>query len=198
MLTENEKEVIRTLLSKPRISLRGMVKEINLGGVASAAYLINSLEKKGFVKKIGVATEKHYQLTEKALELKLDMVVKIIPGFLPETPRGSTYVSENASIVVGSTGVNQKDSFPEYWSAEFKNGSGHSDTGPNGRTFLSASMTKIFDDPANWQRYGDLIVWAVILSVIVLPSAYKILKDQWLIGFAFVALLLIIINKKII
>lgn len=195
MLTENEKKVMRTLLSKPRISLRGIVKELNLGGVASAAYIINSLEKKGFVIKIGVATGKYYQLTGKALELKLDEVVNI-PRFLPQTQKGSVYVNEYAPLVVGSAGTNQNNASPEYWSANFENGSRHSDTSPNGGTFLSASMTKIFNDPVSWQRYGDLIVWAIALSVIVLPSVYQILKDQWFIGFILVALLLIIINKK--
>ena len=202
MLTENEQKIIIILLSKPHISLRGMIEELNLVGlklstksVASIVYLIDSLEEKGFINKIGTKTNKYYQLTEKAIHLRLSELTKV-SKYIPQTQKTSVYVSENTPLVVGSTGPTQNSAYPEYLLANFENGSHHSDTSPNAGTFLSASLTKIMDDPVSWGKYGNLIVWAIILSVIVLPLSYKVLENQWFVGFVLVALLLIIINKK--
>lgn len=202
MLTENEQKVIRTLILKPRISLRGIIHEHNSEGskrstssVASIAYIINSLEKKGFIKKIGVATTKYYQLTEKAHELKLGEVINF-PSYSIQTVRNITQPNEHIPVVLGSTGDSGNTEHRAYLPKNFENGSGQSNTNPNSGTFLSASIAKIVDDPVNWGKYSNLIVWTILLSTIVLPLSYQVLKDQWFMGFILVASLLIIINKK--
>lgn len=202
MLTENEQKVIRVLISKPRISLRGIIQELKSEGskrstssVASIAYIINSLEKKGCVKKVGVATTKYYQLTEKASELKLGEVIKF-PTHLIQSTQDVRRLNDIPQMVFGSTGNLNDTNLVEYLPKKFENGSGQSNTSPSIGTFLSTSIAKIVDDPVGWDRYGSLIVWAIILSVIVLPLSYKILGDQWFMGFILVASLLIITNKK--
>lgn len=201
MLTDKEQKVINVLMSNPHISLRGIVKELQSQGaklsansVASISYIINSLEKKGFLKKVGVTTTKHYRLTEESYE-KFNQKIELNNDFV-SLSKDFTKSNIQPSITVSSTGAQEQSDSAGYLPKDFGNGSGHSDTSQGVGTFLSASLTKIMDDPVSWEKYGSPIVWAIIFSAIVLPLSYKILKDQWLVGFVLVALLLIIINKK--
>lgn len=201
MLTDKEQKVINVLMSNPHISLRGIVKELQSQGaklsansVASISYIINSLEKKGFLKKVGVTTTKHYRLTEESYE-KFNQKIELNNNFV-SLSKDFTKSNIQPSITVSSTGAQEQSDSAGYLPKDFGNGSGHSDTSQGVGTFLSASLTKIMDDPVSWEKYGSPIVWAIIFSAIVLPLSYKILKDQWLVGFVLVALLLIIINKK--
>lgn len=201
MLTENEQKVINILMSNPHISLRGIVKELQLQGaklsnnsVASVSYIINSLEKKEFLKKVGVTTTKHYQLTEESYK-KFNQKINLRNNFI-SLSKDFSQSDMQPPVTVGSTGAPDQNNFAGYLPKDFGNGSGRSDTTQGIGTFLSASLTKIMDDSVSWEKYGSPIVWAIIFSAIVLPLSYKILKDQWLVGFVLVALLLIIINKK--
>lgn len=201
MPTENEQKVINILMSNPHISLRGIVKELQLQGaklsansVASISYIVNSLEKKGFLKKVGVTTTKHYQLTEESYK-KFNQKINLKNNFI-SLSKDFSQPSVQPLITVGSTGAQEQINTTGYLPKDFGNGSGHSDTSQNIGTFLSTSLTKIMDDPVSWEKYGSPIVWAIVFSAIVLPLSFKILKEQWMIGFVLVALLLIIINKK--
>jgi hypothetical protein len=198
--TENEQKIMRIILSEPHVSLRGIIQRLRLGGsklsensVGLIAYLINSLEEKGFVNKKGVATAKYYQLTEKAYTW-------LAPGVnfdsLSSQIREAAHFVGDSSVVVGSTGVDTASDTLQYLSNKFQDGSGSSDANSGINKFLSASLTKIIDDPTSWEKYGGLVLWAALLSFVVLPRCYEVLKGQWLIGFVLVALLLIIINKK--
>lgn len=200
MLTENEQKVINILMSDPHISLRGIVKKLQSQGaklsvnsVASISYIINSLERKGFLKKVGITTTKHYQLTEESYR-KFNQKIDLKNSFI-SLSKDFSQTNIQPTVTVGSTGQEQNNS-AGYLPKDFGNGSGHSDTSQSIGTFLSASLTKIMDDPVNWEKYGSPIVWAIIFSVIVLPLSYKVLKEQWFVGFVLVALLLIIVNKK--
>ena len=201
MLTENEQKVIAILMSNPHISMRGIVKELQLKGskisdnsVASVSYIINSLSKKGFLKKVGVATTKYYQLTEESYR-KLSQNVNLEDNFI-SISKEFLQPCTHSFITVISTGLQDHVNSTSYLPKDFGNGSGQSNTDQNIGTFLSASLTKIMNNPTSWERYSTIIVWSIIFSVIVLPMSYKILKDQWFLGFVLVALLLIIINKK--
>ena len=185
----------------PHISLRGIVNELKLKGaklsknsVASISYIINSLERKGFLKKVGVTTTKHYQLTEEAYK-KSNQKINLRNNLI-SLSKDFSQTNAQLPVAVGSTGGQEQTNSTGYLPKNFENGSGHSDTTQNIGTFLSASLTKIVDDPVSWEKNSSPIVWAIIFSAIVLPLSYKILKEQWLIGFILVALLLIIINKK--
>lgn len=201
MLTEKEQKVVNVLMSNPHISLRGIVKELQSQGaklsansVASISYIINSLEKKGFLKKVGVTTTKHYQLTEESFR-KFNQKIDLKNNFI-SLSKDFSQSNIQPHITIGSTGAQEQNNSGGYLPKDFGNGSGHSDTSQGSGTFLSASLTKIMDDPVSWEKHGSPIVWAIIFSAIVLPLSYKILKEQWLVGFVLVALLLIIINKK--
>src|SRR3989344_9350212 len=201
MLTENEQKVINILMSNPHISLRGIVKELQSRGaklsdnsVASVSYIINSLEKKGFLKKVGVTTTKHYQLTEESYK-KFNQKIGLNNDFI-SLSKDFSQPNIQSPITVGSTGAQEQNNSAGYLPKDFGKGSGYSDTNQSIGTFLSASLTKIMDDPVSWEKYGSPIVWAIIFSAIVLPLSFKILKEQWMVGFVLVALLLIIINKK--
>src|SRR3989344_6745205 len=109
MLTENEQKVINILMSNPHISLRGIVKELQLQGaklsnnsVASVSYIINSLEKKEFLKKVGVTTTKHYQLTEESYK-KFNQKINLRNNFIALSKNFSQF-SMQPPVTVGSTG----------------------------------------------------------------------------------------------
>ncbi|MEX1014601.1 MAG: hypothetical protein WDZ80_05580 [Candidatus Paceibacterota bacterium] len=67
-ITNNEYKTLKKLEIDSSTTLRELVKDLNLGGIASAAYLINSLNKKELLEKVGSRTRKKYILTEKAKE----------------------------------------------------------------------------------------------------------------------------------
>ena len=188
-------------MSNPHISLRGIVKELQSQGtrlstnsVASISYIINSLEKKGFLKKVGVTTTKHYQLTEESYK-QFNQKIDLANNFI-SLSKDFSQSNVQLPITVGSTGAQEQTNSAGYLPKDFGNGSGRSDSSQGIGTFLSTSLTKIMNDPVSWDKYGSPIVWAIILSMIVLPLSFKTLKDQWVIGFVLVTLLLIIINKK--
>lgn len=201
MPNEREQKVINILMSNPHISLRGIVKELQSQGVklsnnsvASISYIINSLEKKRLLKKIGVTTTKHYELTEE-LYKEYNQKINLKNSFVSLSEDFSRSTIQ-PKITVGSTGYQEQNDFTGYLPKNFDDGSGRSDTSQNIGTFLSTSLTKIMDNPVSSEKYGSPIVWAIILSAIVLPLSYRILKEQWFTGFILVALLLIVINKK--
>jgi len=201
MLTENEQRVINILMSNPHISMRGIIKELQSNGsklsvnsVASISYIINSLEKKGVLRKVGVTTTKHYQLTEETYK-KFNQKIELNNNFI-SLSKDFSKPNIQTPITVSSTGTQEQNNSVEYLLKDFGTGSGHSDTSQGIGTFLSASLTKIMADPVSREKYDSLIVWTIIFSVIVLPLSFKILKEQWMIGFVLIALLLIIINKK--
>lgn len=196
MITINEQRTIRAIHSKPDISLREIVEQLGLGGVASASHIVNALERKGYLHKVGVATSKKYELTSKALALEEVINMKSVDL----TPRHS--ISDTkvpvSPVEHQSTGSTNTEKFPQFWSSDFANGS--SDTTANNLgTFLSASFTKILSSPIGLQRYGDLIVMSVLSVALVLPACHFLLRDQWLVAFVPIELLLlvlIILNKK--
>src|SRR3990167_1981875 len=110
MLTENEQKVINILMSNPHISLRGIVKELQSQGVklsansvASISYIINSLEKKGFLKKVGVTTTKHYRLTEESYK-KYNQKIGLNNDFV-SLSKDFTKSNIQPSVTVSSTGA---------------------------------------------------------------------------------------------
>lgn len=196
MITINEQRTIRAIHSKPDISLREIVEELDLGGVASASHIINSLEKKGYLRRVGVATSKRYELTNKALAFEEVINMAVVDL----TPRNSLSeaAAVDSSIEHRSTSSESTEKFPQFWSGDFPSGSSDT-TGKNLGTFLSSSFTKILSSPVGLQKYGDLIVMSVLSVFLVLPTCHFLLKDQWLVGFVLTEmflLVLIILNKK--
>jgi len=198
MITINEQRAIREIHSNPDISLRGIVEKIGLGGVASASHIVNSLQQKGYLEKIGIATSKKYRLTQKALDLESIINMKTEdftkPTELERVTNNSMYVMGGQST---TSAFDKMEQFEPFSSKNFPNSTGDITKGP--KEILSASFTRIINSPDGLRKYGDVIVLGVVLTVIVLPSCYLILKDNWANAFVPIALLLltvIILNKK--
>ena len=124
MLTENEQKVINILMSNPHISLRGIVKELQLQGaklsnnsVASVSYIINSLEKKGVFKKVGVTTTKHYQLTEESYK-KFNQKINLRNNFI-SLSKDFSQSDMQPPVTVGSTGAPDQNNFCRISSERF-------------------------------------------------------------------------------
>ena len=198
MITINEQRTIREIDSNPDISLRELVKKLGLGGVASASYLINSLQTKGYLEKIGVTTNKKYILTRKArgLEEVLNMKIEDLnPKKMSSIVNTGSHTIATPSTGAMSDVVNKIDSFSR---TDFPNSTGDSDA-ESFKTILSASFTKVIDSPNGLQKYGDVIVLSVILAVLVLPSSYFVLRTSWMNAFFPISLFLftmVILNKK--
>ncbi|OHA89014.1 MAG: hypothetical protein A2653_01555 [Candidatus Zambryskibacteria bacterium RIFCSPHIGHO2_01_FULL_43_25] len=199
MITINEQRTIREIHSNPDISLRGLVERLNLGGVASASHIVNSLEEKGYLEKVGVSTNKKYCLTQKALSLEevINMKVEnLMPrDFQPVMNAGSNPVGSQFTTS-GSDNVKEIEPFSQ---KDFPNSTGNADTN-NLRTILSANFTKIMTSNDGIQKYGDVIILGGILTVMVLPASYLVLKNEWMNAFLPISLILltiIILNKII-
>ncbi len=198
MITINEQRALREIHSNPNISLRVLVEKLALGGVASASHIINSLEEKGYLIKVGVATSKKYHLTAKALAL--ENILNMKPEDL--TPRELPTVTNNSGIYVigaqSTTATSEEvEKFEQFTPKNFPNSTG--DTVKSPKEMLSASFTKIINSPEGLQKYGDIIVLGIILTAMVLPASYLLLKDKWIDAFVPIALILLavlILNKK--
>jgi hypothetical protein len=193
MMTANEEKVLRLVYENPGVSLRDMVEKLGLGGVASAAHVVSALERKGYLRKVGTATKKRYELTQLAFET----FARINFSDLRHVPR--TPDISNSPLDARSTSAPQNEAPPAYWSGHFPNAStGPTDDLPLG-TFLSASVARIINSPDGWSKHGDAIVLALVLAIIVLPAARLVLGDQWALGLVVIgsfSLVAIIINKK--
>lgn len=62
-LTQNEREVVKLITSKPLISLREIARKRGKT-LNTATYLVNSLEKKGVLERQGQATAKVYKIKD--------------------------------------------------------------------------------------------------------------------------------------
>ena len=197
MITINEQRTLREIHLNPDISLRGIVEKLTLGGVASASHIVNSLQEKGYLEKIGIATNKKYRLTNKALDL--EEIINMKSHDL--TPRGFSAVMNNSGVyAVGgqstTTAVDKIEQFDSFSSKNFPNSTG--DIIKNPKEILSAAFTRIINTPEGLQKYSDVIILGIILTGMVLPACYLILKDNWIYAFVPIALILLIIilNKK--
>ena len=122
MITINEQRTLREIHLNSDISLRGIVEKLTLGGVASASHIVNSLQEKGYLEKIGIATNKKYRLTKKALDL--EEIINMKSHDL--TPRGFSAVINNSGIyTVGgqstTTVVDKIEQFDSFSSKNFPN-----------------------------------------------------------------------------
>jgi DNA-binding MarR family transcriptional regulator len=193
-----QQRAIRAINSNPDISLRDIVDIAGLGGVTSASRIINSLESKGYLKKIGVSTNKKYQLTPKALRELRDVLKD--ESFLTKNLDIKKMDGVDLIIDTKSTSTLETPKLPQFISTDFATGStGGEDTVKSNGIYLLSSITKIITSPAGFQKYGDEVVLAVISGVIVLPSSRLVLGDQWIQGCVLIvaALLLLILFKLI-
>lgn len=87
-ITINEQKVLDILKTNPHLSLREIVNKLNLTGVTTASYLVNSLERKGLIDKIGQNTRKIYVVKTQTPVTYYDANLKILPD--PEFVRNGT------------------------------------------------------------------------------------------------------------
>ncbi len=199
MITINEQRTIREIHLDPTISLRGIVEKVGLGGVASASHIINSLQTKGYLEKVGVSTNKKYRLTPKALALK-DIIEMKVDDWTHKTSEFLTSRSNSIGMHSTTSDLENVEKFHPFSSKDFPNSTGEDETGKSVKQILSASFTRIMSSPEGIQKYGDVLVLAGILTVMVLPICSFVLKDQWMNGFLPISLILltiILLNKKI-
>ena len=158
--------------------MREIAKELGLAGASSAAYIIDSLVKDGYIEKVGIATSKDYKLTDEAL--------KIIPEILSKyvtTNHEQGFFEQNNKI---ETILNTNEKFPKFLSPN--NGSVDSG-GDNGLQILSKSITQIISNPITLEKYGEIIIFGTLL-LIALPVSRYSLGSDWFIGFICTAVIL--------
>jgi len=191
MLTSNEQKTIRVLYDRPDASLRGIARFVELAGVASAAYVVNSLERKGYLKKVGKTTSKNYILTSKAKKELINI------------PKGNEWeiapiLQQKPAIPGEGTTSHSQEDYLNFWpnnSADSTKGNSQDDSLSFANLILSKVKSEI-NTKEGWSQNGPLIVRSCLTAFLVFPVTVAFLKNNWLYGFISIMFILFIIDQR--
>ena len=188
VMTINEQNVIKALYFNSHISMREIARTLGLAGATSAAYVINSLEKKGYIEKVGTSTSKEYRLTNLAMER---IIPEIFHGKFEQIKH-----NESSLPTADQFGKAFSQSFASSENTNFGNGSAPISNGGL-ESFLSHSIPQIINNPVTMHNYGEIVIVGIFLLV-GLPISHKALGTEWLTGFTLLAFILSVVTLSII
>ena len=188
-LTHKEILALKALQSNPSMSLRDLANYVELAGLSSATYVVNSLVKKGMLRKVGKATRKKYEVTEQALNeiTQIDLSAYKSISDLTEHIFNQDY---------GGT-VSMTESAPKYWQQSQTSGTHSQGTGAEPKNFTELLLRVATQSTqGDWfnKNFKSIFVWCLIVIFLVFPASLLAPGEKWFEYFLTLIITLLVIR----